>query len=41
MDTAANGVTRTFSDNRNTGNENNPTGDIVVRNGMYKNGAES
>jgi hypothetical protein len=30
-----------FNDNRNTANEDNHTGDIVVQNGMHKNAVES
>jgi hypothetical protein len=41
MDTVANGIKRTISDNRNTGNEDNHIGDTVVQNGTHKNVAES
>jgi hypothetical protein len=40
MDTVANGVKRTLSDNRHTGNEDNHIADIVIQNGMHKNAAE-
>jgi len=40
MDRVANGITRTNSDSRNTGNEDNHIGDIIVENGTHKNAAE-
>jgi hypothetical protein len=36
MDTVANGIKRTISDNRNTGSEENCIGDLVIQNGTHK-----
>jgi hypothetical protein len=41
MDRGTNGVKRTISNNRNTGNEDNHIGDIVVQNRTHKNAAKS
>lgn len=41
MDRVANGIKRTISDNRNTGNEDNYIGEIITQNGMHKNVAQS
>ena len=41
MDTVANGIKRTISDNRNTENEYNRIGDIVIQNGKHKNAGKS
>jgi hypothetical protein len=41
VNTVANGVKTTISDNRNPGNEDNHIGDIIAQNRMHKNAAQS
>ena len=41
MNTVANGVKTTISDNRNNGNEDNNIGDIIAQNRTHKNAAET